>query len=324
MERKHAIGIDLGGTTLRGAVVDAEGRMSGGVQLLTPVKGGPEAIIDALVGMVKTLSEAVSGGINAVGIGMPGPLNAKSGIVTLMPNIAGFDFFPFQKRMESRLAIPVGIINDADAAAVGEYYCGAARGCSLFVMLTLGTGLGSSIMVNGRPWLGRDGYSAELGHVPLFGSADRCGCGGCGHSESRVSIRGLWKDYQQHTTGGRMWKTESEFNVKELFESARNGDTIAAGVVNRYGEALGRVISAAAVTLNLRRCIIGGGIGAAWDILEQPVRQSIGRFGFAPMTDDLVLQPGLLGEDAAVAGAGLMMAAGIYLDLVRTTGGKND
>lgn len=324
MELKKAIGIDLGGTTVRGAVVDAEGQLYGENHLLTPVNGGPDAIIDALVGIVETLSASAPGEITAVGIGMPGPLNAKSGVVTLMPNIAGFEQYPFQERMESRLAIPVGIINDADAAAIGEYYCGAARGCSLFVMLTLGTGLGSSIMVNGRPWLGQDGYSAELGHIPLFSAADRCGCGGCGHSESRVSIRGLWKDYLQHAPNRRRWRTESEFDVKELFESARNGDSTAAGVVSRYGEALGQVISAVAVTLNLRRCIIGGGISAAWDVLERPVHKSVEQFGFTPLTDILIIQPGLMGDDAAVAGAGLMMAAGLYPEFFRTTGGEND
>ncbi len=310
MKTEKAIGIDMGATHIRGAVVDQTGKLHSGLEISTPVEGGSEAVLDALTEAVNTLLSKECDRIHAVGIGLPGPLNSERGVVTLMPNVKGIEHYPIKEKLEAIVGLSVGILNDADAAALGEYLCGAAKGLEMFVMLTLGTGLGSSIMLNGRPWLGQDGYSTELGHIPLFDTDEKCGCGGWGHAETCLSIKGLWRDYRSHAGAQARWKSMADFSVKHLFESARNGDTIAAGVANRYGTALGRVIVAAAVTLNLRHCIIGGGISAAWDVLEKPVRNSIERFGFPSLTDNLSIRPGTLGNDAAVIGAGLMMAAG--------------
>lgn len=308
MRTKKTIGIDMGATYIRGAIVDRTGKIQSCLEVSTPTKGDPDAILDVLAEIVNVLSSKEPDGIQAVGIGLPGPLNSKSGIVTMMPNVKGLENYPIKEKIEARVNLPVRIINDADAAAIGEYLCGAAKGLELFVMLTLGTGLGSSIMVNGCPWLGRDGYSAELGHIPLFDADQKCECGGWGHAEAALSIKGLRRDYQHRI--GKKTLTAAEFSVKHLFESARNGDTIAAGVADRYGKALGRVIATVAATLNLHHCIIGGGISAAWDILEEPVQRSIRQFGFAPLTKSLLIKPGVLGNDAAVIGAGLMMTAG--------------
>ncbi|MBN1879909.1 ROK family protein [bacterium] len=308
MKTKIAIGVDLGGTNLRAALVDQNGLIGSVNSIPTPRSGGSVSVVEAMAAMIADLIRRSADPVCGIGIGAPGPLDSRSGFVRDMPNLKGFRNFPLRDVLRDHLSLPVTLLNDADAAAIGEYRCGVARSWSLFCMLTLGTGLGSSVLVHGKPWMGEDGFSPELGHVPLLDTDDRCGCGGIGHSETMLSSAGLWRRYR--FAGGKYRsadKPESDDALPAigLFDLCRKGDTIAQDVLRAYGCDLGRVIITAAVSFNLRHIIVSGGISEGWDLLEQSVVESIRRHGFEPMTQDMCIRIGRLGGTAAIIGAAM-------------------
>ncbi len=307
MAKKISVGIDLGGTNIRAAIVDENGAVLVREKMKTPREGGAQRIIHSIVSImhaVLRLSKNSSKDIDGMGIGMPGPLNSETGQIAFMPNVSGFDSYPARREIEKQSGVRTVILNDADAAAIGEHRCGAAKGKNRFVMLTLGTGLGSSIVIGGKPWAGQDGYSTEMGHIPIFNSEDMCSCRKRAHSESRLSIQGLFTDYSNQK-GSHLQK--QSFTVQSLFELARKGDPVASGVVERYAEALGRVICVAAIMLNIRFFVVGGGISSSFDILKHTVYQVIDKYGFPPLTDNIVIRKSYLENDAAVIGAGLFV-----------------
>lgn len=301
MNNKVSIGIDLGGTHIRAARIACDLSIEQTIRRDTPHDGGPERIIACIEAMVRRLRPEHDP-IAGIGIGAPGPLNPDTGRVCHMPNLSGWSDVPLVQILEESLDCPVYLINDADAAAMGEYLKGSARGVPLFMMFTLGTGLGSSLMIRGAPWTGEDGFSTEFGHIPLFGDGDQCGCGGYAHAETRLSTWALWQDYQHR--GGSMPVADSEFPpVKLLFEAARNGDAHAGAVVASYGMHLGRLLATAATALNVRTFVLGGGIAAAWDQLETTAMDAVATYGFSPLSDHIGISVGVLGDRAGLIGA---------------------
>lgn len=305
METYTAVGIDLGGTNIRLAFVDRAGNVSRRVTTPTPYRDGPSAVVGAMKEALERLMRETEYRPCGIGIGAPGPLDPVSGIVRQMPNLKGFENYPLKDRIREETGLPVELMNDADAAAIGEYHFGAARGWPLFALLTLGTGLGSSVVVNGSPWLGEDGFSPELGHLPVFESGRICGCGGMDHAETRLSSEGLWRRYEEE--GGVLPDRipNERLPVMQLFELSRKGDSIAQVVLHSYGKDLGRIIAAAAASFNLHRVILAGGISAGWESLESSTLKAIRQYGFEPLIDRMEIRRGLLGGDAALAGAGM-------------------
>jgi transcriptional regulator of PTS gene len=159
-------------------------------------------------------------------------------------------------------------------------------------------------MVKGRPWIGVDGYSSELGHIPVFDDSVRCSCGKKAHSEGRLSIKGLYSDFISHREAD---SNNEEFSVQKLFQKAQTGDMISSTVVGRYADALGRIICVAAVALNIRCFVIGGGISGGLSLLKTNIYKVIDEYGFLPLTRNIQIRKSLLGNDAAVVGAGLFI-----------------
>ena len=201
----------------------------------------------------------------------------------------------------------VYLINDADAAGLGEYICGAARGERLFVVFTLGTGFGSSVIVDGKPWLGSAGISPELGHLPIFSGEKFCGCGREDHVESRLSSHGLWRGYFLES-GEKNCKGKVNLGpIEDLFDADKNGDMAARLVIDNYAEDLGKMIATVAIAYALKVIVLNGGISSAWDRLKNIAMKAVEKYGFLPLTDDLQIRQSNLGDDAALIGAASMI-----------------
>jgi glucokinase len=178
------VGIDLGGTYIKLALLDRDLRLCGTLRRPTPADRGPEGVIEAIVSAARELMEREGSSddqVAGVGIGSPGPLDLAEGMVLGMPNIPGFDHVPLRNRVEEGLGLPAVLENDANAAALGEFLVGRGRDVRHMVMLTLGTGVGSGIVIDGRLLHGAHGVGAELGHLIVEADGEPCGCGqrGC-------------------------------------------------------------------------------------------------------------------------------------------------
>ena len=186
----YYIGVDLGGTNLRCAVVDENNRILSRMELPTKAQEGPEAVIDRMVsGMMDAVARAglETGEIAAVGVGYPGPLNQDLGMVYSAPNMPGWKNVPLAELISLRIGIPTVIENDANCAGWGEFVAGAGVGCRHMRMVTLGTGIGGAIIIGGRLHVGRDGSAGELGHVCIIYVCRQCACGARGCVEAYAS-----------------------------------------------------------------------------------------------------------------------------------------
>jgi len=293
--------IDLGGTNIRLAPVNQEYKILSIEKYSTREFTGPEQILGLITDNIKKLQDkGIS--IRNIAIAAPGPLNSNTGIVEFMPNLPGWRKYPLISNLEERAGMKAVLINDADAAAAGEYIAGVVQNEKLFALLTLGTGLGSSVMIDGKPWTGSAGISPEFGHLPIFSNENHCGCGHSDHVESRLSTRGLWRRYYQAVAPGEEGTLKIR-PVEELFRAEENGDKNAESVISAYAEDLGKVISAVVIAYSLKIVVLNGGISLAWNRLKKQALRAIEEYGFSPLTDDISIRPGDLGDSAALIGA---------------------
>ncbi|MBN1297598.1 ROK family protein [bacterium] len=302
MKKELAIGFDVGGTHIRGAIVSHDGCVLERFRRQTPTGGHPDLLIPILVDCTTVFRKQYDV-LSGIGIGAPGPLRAGEGIVSHMPNLEGWRDFALQDTLSRETGLPVVLINDADAGAIGEHLAGAARDCPLFAYLTLGTGLGSAIVSRGKVWTGSRGFSNEWGHIPVFPDSGVCSCGHPGHAEAFLSTRFILNEYGLEAMGGSPAGISSPVTVSDVFDRDRTGDKVAAGIIDRYGSALGRLIATIAIALDVDWFILGGGISASCDRLMPLIMEAIRWWGFPPLTDGLTIRRGALGDDAGLIGA---------------------
>jgi glucokinase len=291
----RVIGVDVGGTKTLAAVVNREGEVE--EQALHPTDVSSQ---DALLAGLDTIVEKLRGGrdIAALGFGIPSRVDQRSGRAVASVNIplAGVEF---RDRMQERHGVPVGIDNDANAATIGEWHAGAAKGARHVVMLTLGTGVGGGLILDGRPYRGTTGVGAELGHIVIGLDGPPCGCGGHGHLESyaagRVADRAARELYGDSSDG------------QELVAKARDGERKAVEALVEIGRRLGAGIATFVNVFEPELVVIGGGFGtAAGDLLLAPAREVVAREGLQPARDTVQIVPAQLGFQAGVIGAGMI------------------
>jgi glucokinase len=293
---RSVIGVDVGGTKTLAAVVAPDGSIE--EQALHPTDvSSQDALLVGLDAIVEELRDGRE--IAALGFGIPSRVDQRAGRAVASVNIplAGVDF---RDRMRERHGVPAAIDNDANAAAIGEWKVGAAKGASFVVMLTLGTGVGGGVILDGRPFRGTTGVGAELGHVVI--EADDglpCGCGGRGHLESYASggaaDRAARELYGEGASG------------EELVSKAHDGDADAVGAVTEIGRRLGAGIASFVNTFEPEVFVIGGGFGsAAGELLLGPAREVLARDGLEPARDTVEIVQARLGYHAGVIGAGMI------------------
>ncbi len=295
MEALRVIGVDVGGTKTLAAVVDRHGKIEQDVVHSTDISS-QDALLAGLDAIVEELRDGRE--IAALGFGIPSRVDQRSGRAVASVNIplAGVDF---RDRMRERHGVPVGIDNDANAATIGEWHAGAARGARYVVMLTLGTGVGGGLILDGRPYRGATGVGAELGHIVIGLDGPPCGCGGHGHLESYaagpVADRAARELYGNGSDG------------HELVERGRKGEPEAVEALAEIGRRLGTGIASFVNVFEPELVVVGGGFGsAAGELLLGPAREVLAAEGLSPAKDTVRIVPAQLGFYAGVIGAGMI------------------
>ena len=299
------IGVDLGGTNLRTALLSANGDILDKRKEPTRAADGWKKVVARLIDNITRQREiAVQRGLHvmAVGVGAPGVIRMDKGIVVKSPNFPDWNNLPLRDELEKALRIPVTIENDANAAAIGEQWRGAGRGIDSMILLTLGTGVGGGIILNNNIWQGADGMAGEIGHMTLIPDGRPCGCGNTGCLEMYASARGIVRSYRE-ALGMTESSQASEVTSAEIYEAARNGNAVALRVMKDMGRLLGIGIANLINIFNPQMIVLGGGVKDAWDLFIGATHEEIMRRAFQVPAERTRIVPSLLGDDAGMIGA---------------------
>lgn len=308
MTEKLLIGIDLGGTTAKIAFVTEEGKIVHNWELPTDTSNNG-------VNIVKNIAKSVEEKMAEMGlskadfsgcaIGSPGPIDEKDGSILGAVNL-GWGHYPLKAEIEKYIGLPAEVANDANIAALGEMWLGAGRGCENIVMVTLGTGVGGGIIINGKILNGVNGAGGEVGHMQIeMEDGYACNCGKTGCLETLVSATGITRLGTLAASENPSSKLNDydELSAKIIFETAAEGDAIAQVVVEDVAAYLGATIANIGNILNPERIVIGGGVSKAGDALLNPTKEYFKKYAFSAVADSTEIVIAELGNDAGVIGA---------------------
>ncbi|MDZ7636684.1 MAG: ROK family protein [Bryobacterales bacterium] len=297
--KHYAIGVDLGGTNLRAAAVDVDGEI---VELIdAPTEGhrGNEAVLEAIAQAINQLRDSHGrAGLLGIGVGVPGFILIDEGIITDSPNLPSMRNYPMRDLLSEMVDAPVILENDANAAALGEKWMGAGRDVNDMVLLTLGTGVGGGIILNGKIWHGMKGMGAEIGHITVNAAGNPCGCGNIGCLEKHASATAL------RAMADMLFPGE-DLTPKDLNDLANNGDEKAKMAFDRMGDALGIAIATLSQIFNVPLYVLGGGVLPAWPHFAPRMLCEVERrsFNFRYCGKENRVVPAELGGQAGLIGA---------------------
>jgi glucokinase len=308
---KKVIGIDVGGTNLRGAVVSADGKILKRHKVASQANEGIEAVINNLVSLINGLSEGEQ--VAGVGFGIPGIIDFNSGIITQAPNISNVNNYPIKENLRKRLGDGIGVIieNDANCAAVGEWWMGAGRDVDSLVMITLGTGVGGGIILDGKLWRGADGFGGEVGHMTIYPGGPKCNCGNYGCLEVYSSATGIRRMVKEALAGPdtktvlrELVKDEDPGRIPEVvMKAAQDGDGVALGIWEQFGIALGIGMASLVNILNVEMIVIGGGVSQAWELFIERALDELRRRALRAPAGRVKVMESVLGDDEGIIGA---------------------
>jgi len=279
----YSIGVDLGGTNLRIAAVDPQGNLLEKITLGTQVALGRDRVVNDMCGAVQQLASKYrsSGSLIGIGIGVPGIIDLRTGMVHESPNLPDWTDYPVRGEIERCLGTKVILENDANSAALGEKWLGAARDVEDMAMLTLGTGVGGALVLGGRIWHGMTGMAGEFGHTTVEPDGFRCGCGNLGCLEVYASATAVVRMAREAIASGgapelaKAANSNHEFSAKAVYNLAIQGDEEAKKIFRRVGRALGIILSDLINSLNLPMYVIGGGVSSAWDAFAPAIFEEL-------------------------------------------------
>jgi glucokinase len=277
------IAVDLGGTNLRIAAVGTNGKILEKISLSTKVGSGPSQVIDAMCDAILRLSRQCGNGgaLIGAGIGIPGIIDLEAGVVRRSANLPEWAEFPVRHEIEMRLGTRIFLENDAKVHALGEQWMGAGHGVSNMAMITLGTGIGGAIVLDGKIFHGLNGMAGEFGHVTVEPEGIPCGCGNRGCAERYASATALVRMAREAIATGeapeltKAASSEAEFSAKLIYDLALQGDEPARCIFRRFGRALGIMLADIINVLNLDMYVIGGGVASAWDAFAPSMFQEV-------------------------------------------------
>ncbi len=311
----NRIGIDVGGTNVKIALVNEKGRIIYSNSIPTRAEMGYEYTIGNMKEAIKILlteTKLTPVDIEGMGFGFPGQIDCQKGIVRLAPNIPGWVDVPIANIMEEEFSIPTRVDNDVRCAALGELNFGAGVGCENLICITVGTGIGSGLIINGKLVRGASNAAGEIGHIKLdIQGGPLCGCGDRGCLEafaSGPSIVALAEDYIK---GGKSTKyrelANPEITPYIVSEAAKQGDPVAKRIFTIVGEYIGVGLASVVNLLNPEKIIIGGGVAAAGDILMNPIKETLVKRAMPIAGAAVEVVPAQLGNTAGVIGASLLI-----------------
>ena len=317
---KYVIGVDLGGTNVRAAVIDADEKIIAQVHHPSYAKQGAERVIAASVGVINEAIQSAGlskNDIGAVGMAVPGHIDTSKGIIRWSPNFGetidgAFNVFlnvEFTPLISDQLGLPVTMGNDANVAALGEFRYGAGRTVQHMVMFTLGTGIGSGVIVNGEVLIGSTGGAVELGHHVIVAGGARCGCSTFGCIEAYCGQHAIVERALRAMENGsptllsaKVGSDKGTLTPEQIDEAARSGDAAAIGVFEETGYYLGIGMANAVHIFNPEMIVIGGGVRRATGLIES-AKRSMYRHTIASLVSNVVVAEAGLGGDAGVMGA---------------------
>lgn len=281
----YTIGVDLGGTNLRIAAVDRQGHLIEKVILGTQVSLGRDRVVRDMCDAIQQVAAKYkgSGALLGIGVGVPGIIDMKTGMIRESPNLPDWADYPAQSAIEKQLGTRVFLENDANSAALGEKWLGAAREVDDMAMLTLGTGVGGGIVLGGRIWHGMTGMAGELGHITVEPDGAQCGCGNLGCLEAYASATAVMRMAREAIASGdaaglgHAATSDAGFSAKAVYDLAIQGDEDARKIFRRVGRAIGIVVSDLVNALNLPMYVIGGGVSSAWEVFAPAIFEELRR-----------------------------------------------
>ncbi|GAA1677163.1 ROK family protein [Fodinicola feengrottensis] len=294
-----ALSIDVGGTKIAVALVHADGTLLSKRQVPTPRTTDGEEIFASLAAAVASLHESAVGvDVVGVGLGCAGPVELRSGTVRPV-NIAGWRDFPLRDRVAEILPrLPVWLLGDGLAIALGEHRYGAARGTASSMSMVVSTGVGGGLVLDGQPYPGPSGNAGHIGHIIVQVGGDPCPCGSHGCLETIASGTNIarWALAQG-------WQPSSDSTARGVFADAAAGDAVATASIDRAGDALGAAIVSAGAMVDLDRVVIGGGVAQAGAPFFDAVRAGLHSYAGMPFVQRIEIVPAELGTTAGLAGA---------------------
>jgi len=314
---RYIIGVDLGGTNIVvGAMPEDGSREIAFRSSPTHAVQGPDSVVERIVQMVEdviTVTSAETGAVRddflGIGIGAPGPLDRAQGVVITAPNL-GWKMFPLRDRVQVATGLRTTLDNDANCATLGEWWTGAAKGARNVIGVTIGTGIGGGIILDGALFHGVSGVAGEIGHVTIDSNGRRCGCGNYGCLEAYASGTAIAERAREALAneaagvlfglcGGDLKKVTAQM----VYIAANQGDPLALDVVRETARFLGAGLGGLLNILNPEVVVLAGGVVNAGEALFAPLKAEVRRRAFAPAVDACRIVPGALGSSAGVVGA---------------------
>lgn len=325
MKETAVLGVDLGGTNLRVALIDRDGKILARCSSPTPGREVPEAAISLMIQLSQQALDQMKEPIEiaALGVGAPGPLSPREGRIIYCANLPLWRDVPLRALLENRMGVPVWVENDANAAAFGEFWKGAGRDGSDMTMLTLGTGLGSGVIVNGQLLYGHFENAAELGHQIVVLDGLPCPCGQRGCLEQYVSAAGMTRRAVEGIKAGASSGLSAEIDkglyvdAARVCQLAREGDPFCSKIWSETCEFLAIACINIQHSYNSARVILGGGLALAGEFLLEPVKKAFVQRRWRLHDDFPAIQLAELGDDAGIVGA-----AGLAWRLLKRRGSK--
>lgn len=311
--RRMALAIDVGGSKIISAVVTASGEIIASDRNLTPASEGPVAVVEAMVASAKRAvsragMDAVS--IDAIGVAAAGPSNPDTGIVYTSPHLPGWEYFPVRDRIEKGLERPAFLINDANAAALGELYFGAARGARDFIYITVSTGIGGGIVIGGKLYTGTGGGAGEIGHMTIDHQGPPCHCGGTGCWEALASGTALAREAVAMIRAGAVTSILelagddiSSVTAETVHKAAVAGDGLARDLLQQTAYYFGIGLRNLINLFNPELIVIGGGLSNIGDQLLLPAFRVAGERSYQELFRQVRFARAQLGENSGVVGA---------------------
>ena len=310
--KKYIFGVDLGGTTVKMGLFLSSGELLHTWEIPTRTeKGGKYILGDIADSVIETLREREisKDDVEGIGIGVPGPVGAD-GTVFKCVNL-GWGVFNVADRLQELTGLKVKAGNDANVAALGEMWQGGGKGCHSIVMITLGTGIGGGIILNGEILSGTNGAAGEVGHIPVWDDeTEMCGCGKRGCLEQYGSATGIVrvaKRYLKAHDEPSILRQYDDFTAKEVCDAAKENDAIAIEILDLVGKTLGKALACISCVVNTEAFVIGGGVSRAGSVLLDPIEKYFKEYAFHA-SRDTEFKLATLGNNSGIYGGAKMIA----------------
>jgi glucokinase len=316
------LALDLGASRIRAAVVAPDGRILARRDGRTPGAEGPAAVIDACIGHLRAVRDdagpAIAAGLAGIGLAAPGPVDPRAGTLVEPPNIGpGFRDVPFAGPIGAALGLPAALERDTHVAALAELAFGAARGCRDVLYLTVSTGFGGAIVINGRLYGGPDGVAGELGHLAVDLDGPPCACGGRGHVEALCSGSGIARLATEAALAGRSGPLAARLAARapgglegrDVTAAAEAGDPEAVAILERATQAFAATVVGLVNVFAPERIVVGGGLAAGLgERLLGPARKAVRDTAFRIPRERVAIVAAALGDDVGLVGAVPLLA----------------